>query len=133
MATADPISDLTRPPTRSGYALLALVAALPQEQFDSLLIKLSGLFPPEELLVANKNAFPPGAYPALRVINAPATNTSWTLTAADFQSAYDLAEKHEARHILLLGPDSGSLSPATLQQLAGPVMAGSLGLGGPAS
>ena len=128
MATADPISDLTRPPVRTGYALLVMVAALPEDQFESVLAKVSGLFPPEELLVATQNTFTPEAYPSLRIVTAPATGSSWTLTAADFQAAYELAQKYEARHILILGPDSGSLGPAALQQLTTEVMAGSVDL-----
>src|SRR6266567_3036385 len=128
MATADPISDLTRPPARSGYALLVLVAALPQEQFDSLLAKLSDLFSPEELLVATQNAFTPEAYPSLRIVSAPAASIAWTLTAADFLAAHDLAQKHEAKHILLLGPESGSLSASAIRQLTGGVMEGAIDL-----
>jgi hypothetical protein len=128
MATTDPISDLTRPPAHSGCALLVLAAELPQEQLDTLLAKLSGLFPPEELLVATQNGFTPEAYPSLRIVNAPATKTSWTLTAADFTSAYELAQKYEAKHLLILGPESGSLSPAALRQLTNSVMEGSVDL-----
>jgi hypothetical protein len=131
MATVDPISDLTQPPVRSGYALLVLVAQLPQEQFDSLVAKLSGLFPTEELLVATQNGFAPEAHPSLSMVSAPATHTSWTLTAADFIGAYDLAQKYDAKHILILGPDSGSLSSEALSQLTASVMAGSVDLAVP--
>ncbi len=131
MATADPISDLTRPPARSGYALLVLVAALPQEHFDDLLVNLSGLFPPEDLLVAVQNSFTPEAHPALRIINAPSTSTTWTLTAADFVVASDLAQKHEAKHILILGPESSSLAPTALRQLSESVISGSVDLAVP--
>lgn len=122
MATADPISDLTRPPARSGYALLALVAALPQEQFDGLLARLQEVFPAEELLIATQNTFTPGAYPLLRIISAPATSSIWTLTGADFIAAHDLAQKHQAKHILVLGPESGSLSLDSLRQLTTALM-----------
>jgi hypothetical protein len=128
MATADPISDLTRPPARSGYALLVLLAALPQEQFDTLLVKLQELFPPEELLIATQNTFTPEAYPSLRILTAPATSAAWTLTVADFVSANDLAQKYEAKHILILGPDSGSLSSEALRQLTSVVMADAVDL-----
>src|SRR5579863_7999519 len=131
MATADPISDLTRTPARSGYALLALVAALPQEQFDILLAKLQELFPPEELVIATQNAFTPEAYPNLRIITAPATSSSWTLTVADFLAASDLAQKHEAKHVLILGPDSGSLSTEALRQLTTAVISDSADLAVP--
>jgi hypothetical protein len=130
MATVDPTSDLTRPPVRSGYALLVLVAQLPQEQFESLVANLGGLFAPEDLLIATQNGFAPEAYPSLSIVSAPATHTSWTLTAADFIGAYELAQKYDAKHILILGPDSGSLSPEALSQLTA-VMAGSVDLAVP--
>ena len=128
MATADPISDLAHPPTRSGYVLLVLLCALPQEQHDSVLAKLSGLFPPEDLLIASQNGFAADAYPSLRLISAPITNTSWALTAADFANAHELAKKHDARHILILGPECGSLTPAALRQLTNAVVSGTLDL-----
>ena len=131
MATADPISDLTRPPARSGFALLALVAGLPQEQFDGLLARLQELLPPEELLIATQNAFTPGAYPSLRIVSAPATSSIWTLTGADFIAANDLAQKHEAKHILVLGPESGSLSLGSLRQLTTTLMEDSVDLAVP--
>ena len=131
MATADPISDLTRPPARSGYPLLALVAALPQDQFDRVLARLQELFAPEELLIATQNTFNPEAYPSLRIVNAPASSTTWTLTGADFVAANDLAQKHDSKHILVLGPESGSLSTEALRQLTTAVMTDSVDLAVP--
>jgi glucosylglycerate synthase len=128
MATADPISDLTRPPARTGYALLVMIAALPEDQFANLLATLTSLFPPEELLVAAQNSFTPEAYPSLRIVAAPATNSEWTLTAADFLAAHELAQKYEARHILVLGPEAGSLTPEALRELTGALMEGSVDL-----
>ncbi len=128
MATADPISDLAHPPARSGFVLLVLLAGLPEEQFESVLSKLSGLFPPEDLLIATQNGFAPESYPSLRLIPAPITNTAWTLTAADFVNAYELAKHHDARNILVLGPECGSLSPAALRQLTNAVVSGTLDL-----
>ncbi|KAA6456474.1 hypothetical protein DYQ86_25410 [Acidobacteria bacterium AB60] len=131
MATADPISDLSRPPARTGYALLVSIAALPQEQFDGLLARLQELFAPEDLLIATQNAFTPDTYPSLRIVNAPPSSTSWTLTAGDFVAANELAQKHDARHILILGPECSSLSADTLRELATPVISGSVDLAVP--
>ena len=118
MATADPISDLSRPPARTGYALLVLVAPLPSEQFEALLGKLAELFPPEELIIASQNGFSAEAHPTLHIVSAPSTGTAWTLTAADFVHAHELAQKYEARGILMLGPESGSLSASALHALS---------------
>lgn len=128
MATADPISDLAQPPTRTGYVLLVLLCALPQEQFESIVNKLSGLFPPEDLLIAAQNGFAADAYPALRLISAPITQTAWTLTAADFVNAHELAKRYDARNVLILGPECGSLTPAALRQLTNAVVSGSIDL-----
>lgn len=128
MATADPVSDLSRPSVPSGYTLLVVLASLPQEQLDGTLSKLSELFPSGELLVAAQNGLSPEAYPSLHVVSAPATNAAWTLTAADFVNAYELARKHNARTILMLGPEAGSLTPAGLRQLTDTVIAGSADL-----
>lgn len=128
MATADPISDLTGAQARTGYALLVILAPLPQEQLEATLTKLTAGFPPEDLLIATQNGGVTEAYPPLRVVEAPATKGSWTLTAADFTSAAELARKYDARAILLLGPDAGSLSAAGLRELAGAVVNGSADL-----
>jgi hypothetical protein len=132
MATADPIPDVTqtetRTPTRSGYALLVLLPPLPQEQLDSTVSKLTAMFPPEELLIASQNDGVTEAYPPLRVVEAPPTKVTWTLTAADFVNAAELARKYDARAILMLGPDAGSMGENGLRELANAVVNGSADL-----
>jgi glucosylglycerate synthase len=128
MATADPISDLSRTQPPTGYALLALLPPLPQDQLESTLSRLTSFVAPEELLVAAQNGVAADAYPPLRIVEAPATRMAWTLTAADFINAAELARKHEARSILMLGPGCASLSPAALESLASAVMSGSADL-----
>jgi glucosylglycerate synthase len=128
MATADPISDLSRPPVPTGYALLAVLPPLPNDQLESTLARLTSIIAPEDLLIATQNGISSDAYPPLRVVNAPATQVTWTLTAADFVNAAELARKYEARAILMLGPESGSLSPAGLRKLASTAIGGSTDL-----
>jgi hypothetical protein len=70
------------------------------------------------LLVATSDSSAAESHPGLRIISATAANGAWTLTAADFVQAYQLAQKHEARAILMLGPESGSLSAEALSDLA---------------
>ncbi|HEV7138004.1 MAG TPA: hypothetical protein VGN43_15300, partial [Steroidobacteraceae bacterium] len=101
MATADPISDLSHSPARSGYALLALLPPIAQDQLEAVLSRLTKVVAPEELLVATQNGVPADAYPPLRIIEAPATRMAWTLTAADFVNAAELARRHEAAAILI--------------------------------
>lgn len=131
MATADPISDINRPPAQSGHPLLVLVAPLPQEQLDNILGRLVSMFPPRQLLVATQNGVAADAYPGLHIVSAPATNIAWTLTAADFINAFQLAQKNEAKAILMLGPECGSLGTAALHDLAAAVLDASVDLAMP--
>lgn len=110
---------------------MALLVSLPQDQVELLVSRLSGLFSPEDLLIATQNGFAPDAWPGVNVINAPATSSTWSLTAADFVNAYELAQKHDVRNILLLGPESGSLSPAALRQLTNSLLSGTADLSVP--
>ncbi|HET6205500.1 MAG TPA: hypothetical protein VFD98_01740 [Terracidiphilus sp.] len=128
MAIADPIPEFSRPPSRTGYALLVVVPSLPNQQLEGILSKLASSFPPEDLLVATQNEISQDQYLPLHVIQAPATSAAWTLTAADFVNAYHLAQKNEARVILMLGPESGSLSAVALHDLANAVMSDSVDL-----
>jgi glucosylglycerate synthase len=131
MAIADPIPEFSRPPTRTGYALLVLVAPLPANQLESLLARLANTFPPDDLLIATQNDIGSDAFLALHIVNAPVTRASWTLTAADFVNAHELAQKYEARAILMLGPDAGSLSANALHDLASAAQSGSVDLAVP--
>ena len=55
MAIADPIPEFSRPPTRTGFALLVMMAPLPTAQLEGLLAKLATSFPPDDLLIATQN------------------------------------------------------------------------------
>ena len=131
MAIADPIPDFSRPPARTGFALLVAVAPLPPGQLEGLLAKLAATFPPDDMLVATQNEMGADVYVPLHITNAPVTQSAWTLTAADFVNAYQLAQKHEAKSILMLGPDAGSLSANALHDLASTVQSGSVDLAVP--
>jgi glucosylglycerate synthase len=131
MAIADPIPEFSRPPTRTGFALLVVVDPLPASQLEGLLAKLATSFPPDDLLIATQNEIAADVYLPLHIINAPPTASTWALTAGDFVNAFQLAQKHEARAILMLGPDAGSLSGAALHDLASAVLSASIDLAVP--
>jgi len=122
MATTSPSSGSATPSAPPGNGLLVLLAAMTPEQLEQVLANLTASFQAENLLIASPNAISDAiladAHPALRTIAAPANNPAWTLTAADFANAYQLAEKNEARAILMLGPESGSLGSPALRELA---------------
>ena len=123
MTTADPIPGIAAPSARPSAGLLVLLAAMTPEHLEHVLANLTAAFPTEGLLVAMQGALPAGSYPSLRMIAAPATNPSWTLTAADFVNACQLAEKNGSSSILMLGPSSSSLDSAALRDLANAVLA----------
>lgn len=118
MATANRISGITASPARPGADLLVLLSSMPQEQFESVLDKLNACFSSQALVIVTPDPLPEDSFPSLRFLTVPATNRSWTLTAADYANAYQLAGKNEARSILMLGPEAGSLSLSALADLA---------------
>lgn len=95
---------------------------------ESTLRRLTTFVAPEELIVATQSGLPADAYPPLRLVNASATRVTWTLTAADFANASALAREHDARSILILGPEPGTLGGQALNNLASAVMSGSTDL-----
>ena len=126
MAIADPIPEFSRPPARTGFALLVVVAPLPANRnWIACWPNWPATFPPDDLLIATQNEIGADVYLPLHLTNAPATQASWTLTAADFVNAYQLAQKHEARAILMLGPDAGL---AECQRPARSGRSGSIGI-----
>ncbi len=122
MATTSPIPDINSTAALPFTGLLVFLTTMPPEQLESVLANLNASFPTETLVVATPDAVSANPYPSLRIVAAPATNATWILTAADFLNAYQLAAKNEARAILMLGPDSNSLSPSTIRDLANAVL-----------
>src|ERR1019366_1159821 len=129
MATADSNPGVPTPSAPPGNGLLILLAAMTPEQLESVFANLAASFPREDLLIASPDAIPDAvsgalaadSHPSLRIVPAPASNSTWTLTATDFVSAYQLAEKHEARAILMLDSESGSLGSSALREIANAV------------
>jgi hypothetical protein len=122
MATADSISELSAPTAASGPGLLVLLAAMPREQLEGVLASLTSSYPAEGLIVATPDVVPPDSSPNLRTVQIPTTPASWTLTAADFVNAYQLAGENNARAVLMLGAGAASLHPSALRDLANSVI-----------
>jgi len=123
MATADPILDVTASSAHPGAGLLVLLTAMTPEQLERVLTNLAAFSPAEGMLVAAPEALQADSYPSLQIVAAPPANPAWTLTAADFVNAYQLAERNKARAILMLGPESGSLDPTALHGFANAALA----------
>lgn len=131
MATADPISDLGSTASQATTDLLVMVAAMLPENFETLLGRLTSVFPSPGLLVATENPFPVQQNPSLRLVATPPT-TSWPrLSPAEILRAGQLAEEHNARGILILGPGADSLSEPALHMLGSAVLSGSIDLAVP--
>jgi hypothetical protein len=96
---------------------------MPSEHLDGLLANLTSSYSAEDLIVATADAVPTDSWPNLRVVPIPATAAAWTLTAADFMNAYQLAGELDARAILMLGPGAASLRPSALRDLGNAVIA----------
>jgi hypothetical protein len=131
MATAHSISDSPSHSAPAGPGLLVLLASMPPEQLEDVLTNLTSSFPADGLIVASPDAIAAESHPNLRIVPVPATNPTWTLTAADFVNAYQLADKNQARAILMLGPGSGSLHASALRDLANAITGASTDLAVP--
>lgn len=128
MATTNPIPDAASASERTGSELLVLLPALPQEQLEDVLAKLTTAIAPETMAIATADALGAEAHPALKIVANPAANSTWMLTAADFVNGYQLARKNGSQAILMLGAEAGSLETTALRNLARAVMASSADL-----
>jgi glucosylglycerate synthase len=128
MATTNPIPDVTSPSERTGSGLLVLLAALPPEQLEDVIAKLTSAFPPDDLVIATADPLVAEVHPGLKIIANPVVNASWMLTAADFVNGHQLARKNGARAILMLGPGAGTLGSPALRELGQAVTANSTDL-----
>ncbi len=131
MATTNPIPGATSPSERTGSGLLVLLATLPPEQMEDVIAKLTSAFPPEDIVIATGDPSAAEAHPDLKIVANPVVNASWVLSAADFVNGYQLAQKNEARAILMLGPEAGSLGLPALRELAHALTANSTDLAVP--
>ena len=134
MATANPSPEPIASPVSSGVSLLVMLASMPPDQLQRMLANLTSLgssLPTEDWLVATPDEFAAEDYPSLRLQPTAATKASWTLTAADFVNAYEVAGKNDARAVLILGQDSASLHPEALRNLAAAVLSTSTDLAVP--
>lgn len=100
------------------------------ESFEALVKNLTATFAAEGLLIATEGPMP-AQQPGLRIVATPPGPSVWSLTAIDFAHTWQLAQDHNARAILMLGPGAGSLGPDALRLLANGVLSGSVDLATP--
>ncbi len=131
MATTSPTTEVIEDAAKSTSALLVSLTSLDHDAFEVVLNNIAEALPGYDLVVATPDVSGFQTTKGVRVagytpsVPSPAT---WTLTAADFLNAYDLAQKHESRAILVLGAEAHTLAPATLKTLAQAVLEGKLDL-----
>jgi len=125
MATSDQILETSSFATRPTPGLFVLLAPMGPEEMTSVLANLASFHPTEDVIIATPDAAAVEAWPQFRMVPVPSTESSWTLTAADFVNAYQLAEENRARAILMLGPGAESLSTPALSNLTQAVLSSS--------
>jgi hypothetical protein len=106
--------------------VLVCVPSLPNDSLQTLLRDLATVFRQDEVLIASPDLEEPEFAPPLpvTVLDAMRVRSDWVLTAGDFLAASELAQKHDAAQILLLGADICSLPPASIRQMADQITAG---------
>lgn len=106
--------------------LLLCVPSLPEDVLPGLLADLATVFRRDEVLIASPDIEEPEASPALplTVFDGTRVRSDWVLTAGDYQAANELAQRHDAAQVLLLGADVCALPPAAIREMADRIAAG---------
>ena len=120
---------------RASAALVVSLPSLARDSFDQIVSNLAAAFPAESLVVATPDASAQSQSSGLiQVVGYTPTVPSpgsWTLVAADFLNAHELAQQHSARAVLLLGGEAQTLTPEALHALASSVLDSNLDLAVP--
>jgi hypothetical protein len=130
MATLPTTSDIPATPQQPSTKapLLISLSPLDPEGLHQTLQHLAEALPGESLLVATPDALPESATTVenIRLIpSTPPASDTWLLTAADFQNAARIAKENNAGAVLLLGADSGKITPQALATLTAGIATGS--------
>ena len=106
--------------------LLLCVPSLPGNVLPGLLADLATVFRKDEVLIASPDLEEPESTPALplTVFDGTRVRSDWVLTAGDYIAANELAQRHDAAQVLLLGADVCALPAAEIRAMADRVAAG---------
>ena len=106
--------------------LLLCVPSLPGDVLPGLLADLATVFRKDEVLIASPDLEEPESTPALplTVFDGTRVRNDWVLTAGDYNAANELAQRHDAAQVLLLGGDVCALPAAAIRAMADRVAAG---------
>jgi hypothetical protein len=100
--------------------LLLCVPSLPEDVLPGLLADLATVFRPDEVLIASPDLEEPesGLPLPLTIFDGTRVRNDWVLTAGDYVAANELAQRHDAAQVLLLGADVCSLPPIAIREMA---------------
>jgi hypothetical protein len=106
--------------------LLLCVPSLPDDALPALLADLATVFRKDEVLIASPDLEEPESATALplTVFDGTRVRSDWVLTAGDYIAASELAQKHDAAQVLLLGADVCALPAAAIRSMADMIAAG---------
>jgi hypothetical protein len=126
MATTLPTTDATAGMPESKPDLLVVLPALAQAELDAVVAQLTKALPGEQMLIAAPGVAQAEAagdvHGDVRFVESAAQNGSWLLTAAEFAQAHRLAAEHQARAVLLLGPECTTLDVPGMRGMAEAVL-----------
>ncbi|MDE1177790.1 MAG: hypothetical protein PW789_14500 [Edaphobacter sp.] len=126
MATTPSNATTTAPVTASSETgMLVHITTVSPETIEPALSNLALAFPGIPLTVAIPDTAPNlsagHSFDKLRLLPytpAAVSSANWILTAADYFNTYKLAQEHNASACLMLGADSHTMQPESLQRLA---------------
>ncbi len=100
--------------------LLLCVPALSEDRLPGLLADLATVFRRDEVLIASPDLEEPESAPALplTIFDGTRVRSDWVLTAGDYLAANELAQRHDATQVLLLGADVCALPAAAIRAMA---------------
>ena len=106
--------------------LLLCVPSLPEGALPGLLSDLATVFRKDEVVIASPDLEEPEAATALplTVFDGTRVRSDWVLTAGDYLAANELAQRHDAVQVLLLGADICALPAAAIREIADRVAGG---------
>lgn len=106
--------------------LLLCMPSLPGNVLPGLLADLATVFRKDEVLIASPDLEEPESESALplTVFDGTRVRSDWVLTAGDYIAANELAQRHDAAQVLLLGADVCALPAAAIRAMADRIAAG---------
>jgi hypothetical protein len=115
-----------RPQPAESPRLLLCVPSLPDDVLSGLLADLATVFRPDEVLIASPDIEEPEFAHALplTVFDGTRVRSDWVLTAGDYMAANELAQRHDAAQVLLLGGDVAALPVRAIREMADRIAAG---------